>query len=331
MILLLMITSVYAQNYYEYELMPGERCEDNPPAQLVHGNRAQVTPGQANNLRAAPRRDAERIGRIPGGAEVFVLSPGVCLDGLVWYRVDYAGLTGWTIESFEGEYVLVTPTLLQASDVRFTLPESMADLETVTVSLAATQPAFQDVLTWYEHVQVQFINSTRLVWLARMEIYPVESVVGDANYQAFLQLMDEQPDLKLITDDLPTLLRINASMYIAADGEYVTLENVRGIEYFTQFGQDWMSFNRDTLFYAFLGTTLDNAFVISLIMPVEIATLPQTDDPFWSQPYERLIEGYPAYLQSVVDAIIASPDDAFTPRLADFHRLIESIQINPPQ
>jgi hypothetical protein len=166
-----------------------------------------------------------------------------------------------------------------------------------------------------------------MIWLAQMEIYPVEALAGDADYEAYLTLMDEQPDLKTIIDDLPTLLRVNAAMYIAADGEYVTLENARGIEYFTQFGQDWSPFNRDTLFYSFQGTTLDDAYFISLTLPVTIDTLPETDDPFWSQTYEQLLEGYPAYVQSVVDTIIASPDDAFTPRVADFHALIESIEI----
>jgi hypothetical protein len=320
----------YDSDYYDYLLLAGERCEDNPPAQLVHGNRAQVTPGRANNLRAEPGRDAELIGRIPGGAQVTVLSAGVCLDGLVWYAVDYNDLIGWTVESFEGEYVLVTPTTLRAADVRFTLPESMAHLETITASLAATQPDYVGVWVWYEHVRTQFINpedSTGRMWIARMEIYPVEVLVGDATYEAYLRLMDEQPDLKLITNGLPTLLRVSASMYIAADGEYVTLENARGIEYFTQFGQDWMPFNRDTLYYTFQGTTLDNAFFISLTLPVEIATLPETDDEFWYQSERQLIEGYPAYLQRVVDTIIASPDDAFTPRVGDFHALIESIQI----
>jgi len=333
-LILLLIMPVRAQEYYDYEVVPGERCEDNPPAQLIQGNQAQVTPGQANNLRAEPRRNAERIGRIPGGAEVTVLSAGVCLDGLVWYRVNYNGLIGWTIESFEGDYVLVTPTVLQAVDVRFKLPESMANLETITASLAATPPNYQGASSWYEHVRTRFIkpkDSTRLTWLAQMEIYPVEVLMGDANYEAYLKLMDEQPDLKLITDDLPTLLRVNAAMYIAADGEYLTLKNVRGIEYFTQFGQDWMPFNRNTLSYTFQGTTLDGTFFISLTLPVEIATLPETDDEFWSQPYELLLEGYPTYLQSVVDTIIASPDDAFMPRVADFHALIESIEIATPK
>lgn len=65
---------------------------------LVIGRLGQVTSGAANNIRDSHATSANRIGRIPGGAQFTVLEGPECDDGYVWWRVNYEGLIGWTAE-----------------------------------------------------------------------------------------------------------------------------------------------------------------------------------------------------------------------------------------
>ena len=73
----------------------------NARSRLHEGLVAVVTPGSANNVRSAPSLSAEKIGEIPGDGAVMVLESlpdNDCPDGYVWWKVDYDGLIGWTVE-----------------------------------------------------------------------------------------------------------------------------------------------------------------------------------------------------------------------------------------
>jgi Bacterial SH3 domain len=62
----------------------------------------------ANNLRAEPGLGGQRIGRIPAGDIFRVLDGSQCVDGYVWWRVNYDGMEGWTAEgdAASGDYWL---------------------------------------------------------------------------------------------------------------------------------------------------------------------------------------------------------------------------------
>ncbi len=79
-------------------------CPGAPAPRLVVSERGQVSPGQSNNLRDWPARSGARIGPIPAGGEFVVLEGPVCADGFNWWRVDYDGLVGWTVEGQGAEY-----------------------------------------------------------------------------------------------------------------------------------------------------------------------------------------------------------------------------------
>lgn len=75
------------------------------PPRLVIGQYGRVTPGEPNNLRDAPASNAGLVGQIPGG-DVFRVVAGPDCDyfGRPWWRVEYEGLTGWTVEGEDGVY-----------------------------------------------------------------------------------------------------------------------------------------------------------------------------------------------------------------------------------
>lgn len=71
---------------------------DCPPTRLIVGGRGQVTPGSANRIRNAASTSGDQIGQIPAGGIFTVLEGPVCADGFNWWRVDYEGVVGWTVE-----------------------------------------------------------------------------------------------------------------------------------------------------------------------------------------------------------------------------------------
>jgi hypothetical protein len=79
-------------------------CGTAPAPRLTVGESGRVLPGDSNNLRDTPSRDGARIGAIEGGGQFIVLEGPVCADDLNWWKVDYNGLVGWTVEGMEGEY-----------------------------------------------------------------------------------------------------------------------------------------------------------------------------------------------------------------------------------
>jgi hypothetical protein len=74
-------------------------CPGFMVSRLVIGERGRVTPGDPNNLRDQPATPGALVGRIPAGAEFDVLAGPECDPaGRAWWRVNYNGVIGWTVE-----------------------------------------------------------------------------------------------------------------------------------------------------------------------------------------------------------------------------------------
>lgn len=87
-------------------------CDPALPPRLQRFEAARVTPGDANNVRSEPRRDATKVGEIPGEAEFRVLDGPRCGDGLTWWNVqslEDSNVAGWTAEGADGDYFVEPP------------------------------------------------------------------------------------------------------------------------------------------------------------------------------------------------------------------------------
>jgi WD40 repeat protein len=82
----------------------GVDCPGTLPSRLQVGQPAQVTPGLPNNVRDQPSASGAKIGEIPAEATFMVLEGPVCAEEYAWWRVDYDGLVGWTVEGAGEEY-----------------------------------------------------------------------------------------------------------------------------------------------------------------------------------------------------------------------------------
>jgi hypothetical protein len=97
---------------YSYWVEPynntGSQCPNALPSRLIVGGQAQVTsyPSYPNTVRANPSRYASRLGSIPVGGVMTVLSGPYCADNTAWWQVQYGSLVGYTAESGGGNYWL---------------------------------------------------------------------------------------------------------------------------------------------------------------------------------------------------------------------------------
>jgi hypothetical protein len=92
---------VFSEGRYEATVCPGFL-----PSRLTIGQPGRVTPGPANNLRAEPSIQSQKIGQIPGSGEFMVVDGPVCTPGMAWWQVEYNGIIGWTGEGQDDTYWL---------------------------------------------------------------------------------------------------------------------------------------------------------------------------------------------------------------------------------
>ncbi len=76
------------------------------PTRLEIGSEARVTPGASNRIRSEPSINAEQVGQIPAREVVTLLEGARCVDNILWWRIDYGGIEGWTAEANAEEYFL---------------------------------------------------------------------------------------------------------------------------------------------------------------------------------------------------------------------------------
>jgi hypothetical protein len=77
----------------------------NLPSRLQVKGTGRVLPGLPNNLRAEPASTSPQLGQIPGGGVFTVLDGPRCGDqGILYWRVDYNGVQGWTGEGQGSTY-----------------------------------------------------------------------------------------------------------------------------------------------------------------------------------------------------------------------------------
>jgi len=88
--------------------IPGTTCTGKY-TRLLPGIWAQVAPGNPNRVRSEPSKTAEVIGQLYPGTAAFVIEGPVCANGLVYWKVENAAISGgagWTAEGDGKEYWL---------------------------------------------------------------------------------------------------------------------------------------------------------------------------------------------------------------------------------
>lgn len=81
-------------------------CPGFQTSRISSGRQARVTPGLPNRLRSSATTGAAVLGQIPSGATFSVIGGPICSENAAWWRVNYLGLVGWTMEGQYAQYWL---------------------------------------------------------------------------------------------------------------------------------------------------------------------------------------------------------------------------------
>ena len=149
-----------------------ETCPGSLPPRLIVGQMGRVTPGDANNVRGDASPDAELTGQIPGAAAFNVLEGPVCNSNRTWWKVEYQGLVGWTVEGSTDSYWLEPveqtplPEQTDTSQADTILPTSVMTLEGLTQytrrRLDFTAPTFAQ---WSPDGRWLVVNENDGIWV----------------------------------------------------------------------------------------------------------------------------------------------------------------------
>lgn len=82
------------------------KAQECLPTRLQIAEEARVTPGAANRIRSESHTSSEQIGQIPAGDVVTLLAGPQCVDSFLWWRINYEGTEGWTVEASNTDYFL---------------------------------------------------------------------------------------------------------------------------------------------------------------------------------------------------------------------------------
>ncbi len=113
---------------------------------------------------------------------------------------------------------------------------------------------------------------------------------------------------------------------LAAQGEYLALENVTGLRFVGRFVQQPVAVSNDGMTYVFLGFSNDGQYLISFFYPIRSETLPASPAAADEATAAALAEDPYGYLSEQAAKLSELGDDAFTPAVSALDALVASLR-----
>jgi len=225
-------------------------------------------------------------------------------------------------------------TEIRAYSVSFCFDTGLAQglwQEIVPATPMQENMALWDVMP--EHFMITFTNYILpdTFHPAVMRIFPLQEfaamfpIAGEKIGALSIYLESQESDVPYA----PLLPLFNAAQVIQVDLTYLSFRNGQGMRWITQYSQDSGTINNQELFYAFMGITDDEQYLISAILPL---SHPSLYVDMFSEPEEGWknfavnIDQY--YAQVEQDLSTVSPD-SFTPSLEVLDAMITSLEVGP--
>lgn len=322
-------------------------ADECPESQFTQwGANGVVTPGESNNVRAEPSTSAALVGRIaPGEPFNVIYKDPVCTESYIWREIQTIDMRGWTVEiPIGGDEPFIVPYVpeqrevgqlgddgsvrVEESGITFTIP---AELGITRVTVTPEVGLFGDVMSAQpSSVRFEFWDDSDNR-RGKIEIFPY--AVYDASYEYLSYsdletLLAEQPDLLeyAARNRMPQLPIGGVAALFGGAGAYTPFASGSGLRFITYFAQDWIVFSPDMGFsYLFRGISADQDFFIAGQFPVQ--TPPDAVPPRISLSDET----YAPYLRRFEANLAAQPTSAFTPDLALYDALFNSLTITDNQ
>jgi hypothetical protein len=157
---------------------------------------------------------------------------------------------------------------------------------------------------------------------AEIELFSVPAYISGAPFvsdtrDTLRQIITNRPATASGQVWIPSIF--NAGEMMSTAFEYLSFANGDGIRYLTQYGQAYWEVNNEYLLYTFQGLTSGDECWVSVIFPVNHASLPDVGDVPAGDPE--------AYYVSIEASLGAEHPDSFSPSLLLLDELIRSIVV----
>lgn len=144
-----------------FALPPAVQAQECPPSNLIVGQQARITEGNANRFRDEPNRNARIISEIAGGTVIRIVDINVCADGVLWARIIHDEKIGWTAEALNGD-VFVTP--IQPPERAWIIPELSTTLAWSSTGEVAV--AFSNGIVLFDSDDAELTTTRQIAELA---------------------------------------------------------------------------------------------------------------------------------------------------------------------
>ncbi|MCA9913265.1 MAG: SH3 domain-containing protein [Anaerolineae bacterium] len=316
--------------WFPVQALDDGSCPESLPPRLTVGEVGRVTPGDANNVRAAAAGSAELTGQIPGGSVFHVLDGPECAGGFTWWQVRYGELEGWTVEGSDAYWLepLTGMEIYEDEYIRFAyFADGMGEisrefyeayLDDDQMGGPRPEQRFYTIEEW----------PTEMDWkVGQIAFAPISQITEEMwRYVPVIEILQE-----VLSDEAASPLRFpslasNAMRAGVAKSGLVDFANGRGLVFATMYQQDIFPFIPDE--YDFYGLTNGGNYLVWASFNVDTA---ETSVPFDRQDYidvtQETQERYGEYSQAVAAELADRPDEEFTPNLANLRLMIETIEI----
>ena len=225
-------------------------------------------------------------------------------------------------------------TEIRAYSVNFCFDTDLAQglwQEIVPATPIQENMALWDVMP--EHFRITFTNYILpdTFHPAVMRIFPLQEfaamfpIAGEKIGALSIYLESQESDVPYA----PLLPLFNATQVIQVDLTYLSFQNGQGMRWITQYSQDSGTINNQELFYAFMGITDDEQYLISAILPLShtslYADMFSEPEGGWEN-FDANIDQY--YAQVEQDLSVVSPD-SFSPSLEILDAMMASLEVGP--
>ena len=297
-------------------------CPGAMPSRLVVGEIARVLPAAGSNLRELPNPNTRRLVIVPSGAELRVLDGPVCDGVYAWWQMEYDNQRGWLAEGIADVYWLepFITHIAQAATIRFEYEQTLAqDVEVASVPLPVGT-GFVDGLNFGLQAYV----------LQRSGINPSLSVTPMSYYEqsasrSTLNQIRRLPELLRLRDNPARVAQL-----LDENGIAVGAMALRAIDYADGSGLRFLlpaelGAPSGDLTYAFRSLSANEAYYISLNVPVRVRDLPDAPDMADFDDQDDFIAAYEAHFADVAQRVNDLPDNAFVPDLGLLDRMLASL------
>lgn len=317
---------------------------------LEPGTVGRVLPGDANRVRAEPRRDAAQRDMLPGGFYFMTLEGVACAGGFTWREIEYGReeerTHGWTAESNASEYFLETALfqgeVISHGGISLVIPDGLpsdVEIEIRPADVRGPQnqvgiPASVIILLVapdMNDIELRIFRTDGYNdGVARGPDYIPNMFEGAFGFtvNALDDLLDERPEVlefDVIRNRPPDLAPGAAQGMLAYLG-LLDFQNGAGLRFITYYQQMFSSPGR-TVLYRFNGLTDNRRYLIEF----ETGVMPPRQAPEYNQAEGARSNDEFAYYQDYAARIAAFydaiPPDQWTPNLEAVNALIESLVV----